>query len=267
MFDETLSKLAGLGESKARLLADHPSGFFIGSAMAGIYVGFGILLIFSLGSQLDPSARPLVMGASFGLALILVVFAGAELYTGHTMTMTVAALDGRSSPRDLLAVWLTSWVGNLAGALLLAALFVMAGGGSIVSAPSELLYKAAAAKMSAPALPLVARAILCNWLVCLALWMSARITSESGRMIAIAWCLFAFIASGYEHSIANMTLFGVALLSPHPDTISWGGAAWNLAWVTLGNTIAGALFMAGAYWFASARSAIGGRSAAAEPAE
>ena len=69
------------------------------------------------------------MGTSFGLALILVVFAGAELYTGHTMTMTVATLDGRTTLRDLAAVWLTSWAGNLAGALLLAALFVAAGGG------------------------------------------------------------------------------------------------------------------------------------------
>ncbi len=80
MFDETLTKLAALGESKARFLQQHPSGFFIGSAMAGIYVGFGILLIFSLGSLIDPSVRPLVMGTSFGLALILVVFAARFLY-------------------------------------------------------------------------------------------------------------------------------------------------------------------------------------------
>ena len=99
MFDETLSKLSALGEAKARFLQRHPAGFLVGSAMAGIYVGFGILLIFSLGSLLDPSVRPLVMGTSFGLALILVVFAGAELYTGHTMTMTVArpSTGGRRS--------------------------------------------------------------------------------------------------------------------------------------------------------------------------
>jgi nitrite transporter len=81
--------------------------------------------------------------------------------------------------------------------------------------------------------------------------MSARITNEAARMVAIAWCLFAFIASGYEHSIANMTIFGVALFSKHPDNVTWLGMAWNLFWVTLGNTIAGALFMAGAYWVAS----------------
>jgi nitrite transporter NirC len=253
MFDETISKLSALGASKARLLENNPGGFFIGSAMAGIYVGFGILLIFSLGSLVDPSIRPLVMGASFGLALILVVFAGAELYTGHTMNMTISTLEKQTTPGQLGRVWLMSWIGNLVGAMLLAGLFVMAGGGSIVHAPSEFLFKAAAAKMNADPLQLVARAILCNWLVCLALWMSARTTSDAAKMIAIAWCLFAFIASGYEHSVANMTVFALALFSEHPDTITWGGAAWNLFWVTLGNTFAGAVLMAGAYWLAAAR--------------
>ena len=253
MFDETISKLSALGASKARLLETNPAGFFIGSAMAGIYVGFGILLIFSLGSLLDPSIRPLVMGASFGLALILVVFAGAELYTGHTMNMTISTLEGQTTLGQLGRVWLTSWVGNLVGAMLLAGLFVLAGGGSILSSPSEFIFKAAAAKMNADPVQLVARAILCNWLVCLALWMSARTTSDAAKMIAIAWCLFAFIASGYEHSVANMTVFALALFSKHPDTITWAGAAWNLFWVTLGNTFAGAILMAGAYWVAAAR--------------
>jgi len=255
MFDETISKLSALGAAKARLLDENPLGFFIGSAMAGIYVGFGILLIFSLGSLLDPGIRPLVMGASFGLALILVVFAGAELYTGHTMNLTISTLERQTTLGQLGRVWLASWVGNLFGAMLLAGIFVLAGGGSILSAPSEFIYKAAAAKMNADPVQLVARAILCNWLVCLALWMSARTTSDAAKMIAIAWCLFAFIASGYEHSVANMTVFALALFSEHPDTISWGGAAWNLAWVTLGNTFAGAVLMAGAYWVAAARPA------------
>jgi nitrite transporter NirC len=254
MFDETISKLAGVGAAKAGFLERNPLGFFIGAAMAGIYVGFAILLIFSLGSLLDPSVRPLVMGASFGLALILVVFAGGELYTGLTMSMTLATLERQTTLGQLGRVWLTSWVGNLVGAMFLAGLFVMAGGGSIVSAPSEFLFKAAAAKMNADPLQLVCRAILCNWLVCLALWMAARTASDTAKMIAIAWCLFAFIASGYEHSVANMTLFALALFAHHPDTITLGGAVWNLFWVTIGNTFAGAVLMAGGYWVASARS-------------
>lgn len=248
MSAEVVEKLADAGASKARYVVENPIGFWIGSMMAGIYVGFGILLIFSIGSTLDPSVRALAMGATFGLALILVVFAGAELYTGLTMSMPLAVFERRTSWEMLGVVWTTSWLGNLAGAFLLAALFVLGGGGLITNASSELIYKVAAAKMNADALPLICRAILCNWLVCLALWMSVRIANEAARMIAIAWCLFAFIASGYEHSIANMTIFAVALLSHHPNSVTWSGMIWNLFWVTLGNTISGSVFMAGAYW-------------------
>lgn len=267
MFSEAVTKLADAGAGKARFLAENPLGFWISSMMAGIYVGFGILLIFSLGSALDPSVRPLAMGATFGLALILVVFAGADLYTGHTMSMPLAVLERRTSWDALGAVWATSWFGNLAGALMLAALFVLGGGGLITTASSELIYKAAAAKMNMDALPLLCRAILCNWLVCLALWMSARIANEAARMVAIAWCLFAFVASGYEHSIANMTIFGVALFSNHPETVTWSGMAWNLFWVTTGNTIAGSVFMAGAYWLASKKPAAASLAPRIEPAE
>lgn len=251
MFAESIAKLADAGAGRGRFLAENPLGFWLSAMMAGVYVGFGILLIFSIGSVLDASVRPLAMGGSFGLALILVVFAGADLYTGLTMSMPLAVLERRCTMEALGSVWAMSWLGNLTGALLLAGLFVLGGGGLVTTASSEFIYKVAAAKMNMDALSLVARAILCNWLVCLALWMSARIANEAARMVAIAWCLFAFIASGYEHSIANMTIFGVALFSKHPDSVTWAGMMWNLFWVTLGNTAAGALFVAGAYWVAS----------------
>ena len=188
MFQDTIDKFTLVGEQKSRFLRDNPLGFWISSMMAGIYVGFGILLIFSIGSALDPSVRPLAMGASFGLALILVVFAGSDLFTGHTMSLTISGLQSGTSWNNVLTIWAVSWLGNLVGALFLAALFVGGGGGLITSAASELVYKVAAAKMNADAVPLICRAILCNWLVCLAVWMSMRITSEAGRMIAIAWC-------------------------------------------------------------------------------
>ena len=105
--------------------------------------------------------------------------------------------------------------------------------------------------MNAPALELVARAILCNWLVCLAIWTSARMTSDAAKCIAIFWCLYAFIASGFEHSVANMTLLSIALLTEHPATVSLSGLGWNLLWVTIGNAIAGAGIMGLGYWAAS----------------
>ena len=105
--------------------------------------------------------------------------------------------------------------------------------------------------LNAPALELVARAILCNWLVCLAIWTSARMTNDTAKCIAIFWCLYAFIASGFEHSVANMTLLPIALLADHPPTVSLGGLGWNLLWVTIGNAISGAGIMGLGYWAAS----------------
>jgi nitrite transporter NirC len=109
----------------------------------------------------------------------------------------------------------------------------------------------ATSKMTASELSLFARGILCNWLVCLAIWMCGRMQSDAAKCIAIFWCLFGFIGSGFEHSIANMTLMLIALFSPHPDTVTWGGFAYNMFWVTLGNAVAGSLFMATGYWAAS----------------
>jgi nitrite transporter NirC len=206
------------------------------------------------------------MGCSFGIALTLVVFAGSDLFTGHTMFMTLGALRGRITVSDLTSAWAMTWLGNLAGAALLAVIFVVGGGGAMLHSKSQFLMTVAANKMNAPALELFCRAILCNWLVCLALWIAARMTNDTAKCIAIFWCLFAFIGSGFEHSVANMTLFSVALLGNHPDTVTYAGLAHNLTWVTLGNIVSGAVFMGAGYWFAS-RAPQADAAPAMEPAE
>jgi len=254
MYLDTLDHFAGVAEKKSALLKRKPSSFFIGAMMAGAYVGLGIILIFSIGAFVDPSIRKLVMGATFGIALTLVVFAGSELFTGHTMFITIGWLRKRTSLKDLAAAWSMSWLGNLAGCAALGYLLYTAGGGAVMG--SDLLNKVASAKMSKPALELFALGILCNWLVCLALWMAARVESDSAKCIVSFWCLLAFIASGYEHSIANMTVFAIALLGNHPVTVSLGGMAHNLLWVTLGNAFGGSTFMAAAYWRATPQSLV-----------
>src|SRR5262245_61697976 len=252
LYQKTIDQFADLAVSKAQALRTNPVGFLIASAMAGAYVGIGILLIFSIGQTIEPALRSLVMGACFGIALTLVVFAGSELFTGHTMFMTFGLMRGSICLTDLRSSWIVTWVGNLIGSLLLACIFFLGGGGQILKNGADLIFSVAAAKMGSPALALVARGILCNWLVCLALWTSARATSDSAKCILIFWCLFAFIACGFEHSVANMTIFSVALLGNHPPSVSIGGMSYNLVWVTIGNAIAGAMFVAGAYWHANA---------------
>lgn len=254
MFLDTVGQFAEIAVARSAFLRRSPEGFAISSMMAGAYVGLGIILIFSVGNAVDPGVRPIAMGASFGIALILVVFAGSDLFTGHTMFMTHGWLQGRTSLRELGSCWAASWVGNLIGCVFLAGLFVAGGGGAALlglGGKAPLLVSVAAAKMNASALELVARAILCNWLVCLAIWTSARMTSDAAKCIAIFWCLYAFIASGFEHSVANMTLFSIALLAEHPASVSIAGLCWNLLWVTLGNAIAGAGIMGLGYWAAS----------------
>jgi len=258
MYTKTLDQFAETAAAKAAFSRSEPTGFLISSMMAGAYVGIGIILIFTLGQQIDPSLRSLVMGASFGIALTLVIFAGSDLFTGHTMFMTIGLARGTSDWSALGRSWVLTWVGNLAGSVLLAVVFWLAGGGQVLKQGADLIYAASAAKMNAPVLALVARAALCNWLVCLAIWTSARATSDAAKCILIWWCLFAFIACGFEHSVANMTVFAVALLGDHPASVSLAGMAYNLLWVTIGNIIGGAGFVALGYLGAS-------RSGAAKP--
>ncbi|NVK16239.1 MAG: formate/nitrite transporter family protein [Rhodobacteraceae bacterium] len=253
-YAETVLNFAYLARQKSLHLRTDPLAFLILALKAGAFVGAGILLIFSVGQGVDGAFRPIVMGASFGIALTLVVFAGAELFTGHTMYMTQGLLTGQTCLGDLLRCWAASWGGNLAGALLLAAVFTAGGGGLILGAGEDaLLYKVAAKKMHGSALQLFAKAVLCNWLVCLALWCAARARDDVTKCIIIFWCLYAFIAAGFEHSIANMTVFSVALMSDHPDSITIAGAAHNLTFVTLGNTFAGAVIMGWGCWRAASR--------------
>jgi nitrite transporter NirC len=250
MFAKSVDTLADLAAARAYVAKNHPAPFLVSSMMAGAYIGLGIILIFGLGQTVDPNYRPLVMGGCFGIALTLVVLAGCDLFTGLNMFGTMGLLKQKIGGADVARLWIYSWIGNLLGAALLAVIFKLGGGGIILKDGSDLIFKVAAAKMSASPVELVARAMLCNWLVCLALWCASRTTSDAAKCIVIFWCLFAFIASGFEHSVANMTVFTIALLGNHPPTVTLHGMLYNLVWVSLGNILSGSLFMGVGYWFA-----------------
>ena len=252
MYQETIEKCAANASRIKNTARENPLSFWIGSLMAGAYVGLGIILIFTLGNLIDPAFRPLVMGATFGIALTLVIIAGAELYTGHTMFLTFGIKTGRLNTVQATSILLQSWTGNLIGSITVAYLFYLGGGGQILPVDGSLVHKVALAKTTAPALVLFAKGILCNWLVCLAIWMCQRVDGAA-KFIAIWWCLLAFIASGYEHSIANMTLFALSWFGAHTPEYTLGGIGYNLLWVTLGNTVSGVLFMGLGYWYATPR--------------
>lgn len=141
---------------------------------------------------------------------------------------------------------------QLVGSVFVALLYSW-GGGSLLPVDTSIVHSVALAKTTAPATVLFFKGALCNWLVCLAIWMAIR-TEGTAKFLAIWWCLLAFIASGYEHSVANMTLFALSWFGHHSDAYTLSGIGHNLLWVTLGNTLSGVVFMGLGYWYATPKS-------------
>jgi nitrite transporter len=248
MYEDSVNSFAEAGAHKAQVVKTQLLAFLIGAAMAGAYIGFGDVLMFTVGAHVDPAWSHLVMGVVFSSALTIVVFAGSELFTGTAMYMPLAALTGRARIVDVIAVWCAAWIGNLVGAVILAGLIHLAGGGVMLGDGSVEFFAIVSGKMSAGSLTLLARGILCNWLVCLAIWMAGRTDNAAAKIMLIFWPITIFVASGFEHSVANMFTFSLALIGDHPPGVTIAGAAHNLVWVTLGNLIGGAVFMALGYW-------------------
>ncbi|HZS01866.1 MAG TPA: formate/nitrite transporter family protein [Chloroflexota bacterium] len=250
MVQDTIETVAAAADKKLTLLGGSIPRYLILSALAGAYVGLGIALIFAIGAPLAAAQSPfvkVVMGASFGVALTLVIFAGSELFTGNAMVLTVGALTGRAGWLQLANLWGWSYLGNLIGSLVLALL--VAHSGALGGEPQRgFVESVATAKMGLSFEAAFVRGILANWLVCLAVWCSMRTTSDVAKLGLIFWCLFAFIGAGFEHSIANMTLLALALFQPHGEAVSWAGYVGNLVPVTLGNIVGGAGFVGGLYW-------------------
>ncbi len=248
MYQDSITTFAESGGHKALIVRTQFFAFLVGAAMAGAYIGFGDIVMFTAAAHVDPAWAHLIMGIVFSSALTIVVFAGSELFTGTAMYMPLAMLTGRAGVTDTLLVWCSAWIGNLFGAVILASLFHMAGGGVLLGDGSQAFFSAVSAKMSAGSLELFARGILCNWLVCLAIWMAGRTDNAAAKIMLIFWPITIFVAAGYEHSVANMFTFSMALIGDHPANITVGGAVHNLIWVTLGNLIGGSVFMALGYW-------------------
>jgi nitrite transporter NirC len=248
---EALDDTATAAKTKGDAVDQLPR-YLAASALAGVYVGLAIVLLVSVSAPLvatGSGAARLVQGSVFGLALTLVVFAGAELFTGNVMFMLHGWWRGTTGPRRVLAVAVASLAGNIAGSLLLAT--VVHAGGTMSGAASELVTAIVTAKDAASGPQLFWRAVLCNALVCLALWMAARTRSDGAKLAVLWWALLAFIGSGFEHSIANATTFSLAALD---GSIGWSALARNLLWTVPGNIVGGGVVVGLGYaWLGGRR--------------
>src|SRR5881394_1319558 len=254
MYSDTIDALAQQAAAKLDAQRRSLPAHLIRSMLAGMYVGAAIVLIFIIGGSLskdNPSIVKLLMGVCFGGALTIVIFAGSELFTGSNLVLTLGVLSKKADMGDLATNWFWTWVGNLLGSILLAVLAVRAGVFNVEPIQSFVL-KLVQTKMNLPPEQLLWRAVLANWMVCLGVWMAARIKSEPGRILMIWWCMFTFITCGYEHSIANMCGLMLGILLPYQGmAISVSGYAYNLGLATVGNIIGGAIFVGAAYWLGS----------------
>ena len=205
---------AALAAAKVAGMKRSPLGFAVGTLLAGAYIGIAYVLALTVAAGLPPGVRPLALGGVFGIGLILTVMGGAELFTGHIMYMTFGLAKRTVTPVEALAILVFVWLGNLVGSVILAALFAKGGGGAIFAAPPAYLHDFIAKKEGSDVLALLCRATLCNWLVCLAIWLPSRLSGDAAKIIGMAWCLLAFVAPGFEHSVANMTIFTLGRARP-----------------------------------------------------
>jgi formate transporter len=237
---------------------------FLLSILAGAYVGFGgylsLIVTSDASKYVGYGLASLLGGAVFSLGLILIVLGGAELFTGNGL-LTVSCLSRKVNFADVVKNWVVVYFGNFAGSLLLVLLIFAAG--SYMSNDGSVavrILQSSSVKAGLDFWSALIRGILCNWLVCLAVWLAGSAEDTTGKIFAIVFPISAFIAMGFEHSVANMFIlpFGmllsgnaalVAKAGVDASNLNLMGLLGNLVPVTIGNLIGGALFVASVYWY------------------
>ena len=257
---DTLTRSVCVAKTQASVLKLTILGIF-----AGVYIGFGaqlaIMVTHDMAAFLGVGMAKLIGGAVFSVGLMLVVIAGAELFTGNNLIF-LSVLDRQVRVSRLLRNWTIVYFANFVGSLLLVLLMYWSGlwktDGGLVGAKALAI---ANSKVNLTFLQAFARGIMCNWLVCLAVWMAVSARTVVGKVWAIFFPIMAFVASGFEHSVANMFFIpmGLALkgqtaivtaagLVDKLSHLTIGGMVINLIPVTLGNIVGGAFFVATLYW-------------------
>ena len=263
---EIARKAERIGAQKARM--DLPS-LIVLSILAGAFIGLGAMFATTVLAGTDGivpfGVSRLLAGFVFCLGLILVVLGGAELFTGNTL-MVMALGAGEIRLTEVLRAWLIVYVGNFLGAAGTALLVFLAGQHlSGDGAVASIALKLAVDKAALPFDRAFFLGILCNVLVCLAVWLSIGARTTSDKVLAVLFPVSAFVAAGFEHSVANMYLIPLGLMIQEwgPETLAqaarssaaghllltWPRFLWSLVPVTLGNMIGGGLLVGGVYWF------------------
>jgi formate/nitrite transporter len=231
----------------------------VSSFLAGAYISFGALVAITVSSGLDPATwgtlPTLFMGAAFTLGLVLVLIAGSDLATGNMMLVPLGAMRGKIGFGDVAKNLTLVLLGNLIGALVVA--FFLAVQTKVIGDASsdgsslltyERLVSITEGKVQHTAWETFLRGVGCNWLVCLAVWMSLAATSVSGKIMAIFFPVMAFVAMGFDHVVANMFFIPAAIFAGVPD-VGWNDALYNWLLAGAGNLVGAVVFVSTSYWY------------------
>jgi formate/nitrite transporter len=234
----------------------------VSAFLAGAYIAFGGLVAITVSSGLDPATwgtlPTLFTGTAFTLGLVLVLIAGSDLATGNMMLVPLSAMRGRIGLDDVAKNLTLVLLGNLVGAVFVAFFLAVQTGviGDVGADPgtsAALTHERLAAIAEDKALAhsewqTFLRAVGCNWLVCLAVWMSLAATTVSGKVLAIFFPIMAFVAMGFDHVVANMFFLPAAIFADVPD-IGWGDVLLNWLLAGAGNLVGAVVFVATSYWY------------------
>jgi formate transporter len=249
----------------------------VSAFLAGAYIALGGLVAITVSSGLDPSTwgtlPTLFMGAAFTMGLVLVLIAGSDLATGNMMLVPLSAMRGKLGMGDVVRNLTLVLLGNLIGALFVA-FFLAVQTDVIGDAASDgnalLTYERLAGivegKTGHSAWETFLRGVGCNWLVCLAVWMSLAAQSVSGKILAVFFPVMAFVAMGFDHVVANMFFVPAGIFADVPG-IGWGDALWNWLLAGVGNLVGAVVFVATSYWYLFLRERPEKPTTAEEPAE
>lgn len=253
---EIAEKVASVGVAKARLPL--LSTLMLG-VLAGGFIGLGALYFALVVSdaQLSFGIARMLGGMVFSLGLILVVVGGAELFTGNNL-LVMAWADGKITTAEMLRNWVLVYASNAVGAIGLAVVVYLSNHAGMNQGAVGLAYvKIAAAKSALPFWDAFFKGVLCNLLVCLAVWMALAGRSVTDKVFAIILPISAFVAAGFEHCVANMYLIPLGIFlkdsvaataNVNAASLDWSGFVGNLIPVTLGNIVGGSVMVALVYY-------------------
>ncbi|SFK96230.1 formate/nitrite transporter family protein [Geodermatophilus ruber] len=238
----------------------------VSSFLGGAYIAFGAPVAITVSSGLDPARwgtlPTLFMGAAFTLGLVLVLIAGSDLATGNMMLVPLSAMHGRLTTGDTVRNLTLVLLGNLLGALFVAYFLAVQAG--VIGPPGasgtpgllhdRLAQIAGNKALNESAWQIFLRGVGCNWLVCLAVWMSLATSAVSGKILAIFMPIMAFVAMGFDHVVANMFFLPAAMFAGVPG-IGWGDTLFNWLMASLGNVVGAVIFVSTSYWYLFLRGA------------